>query len=326
MTLISVNSDAVKGSTFDAMLAFTRDVTTTVGFNYGISFGRGDSFWPIDATVGTLIGTTAPSSGSRAAKYGVDFRGVTFTDYPFASNNFYVDQTGIVNSGGYIANGSSAGLTLFSRSGAGTTFVLYSSVGTYLNVFSGTHSDIVSISDAGRVGAASFADFTTGVKFVDLIGGAGNYVTVYDGSGNGALFVGGASNQKTMYRNNNHLFQWYNSGTATVEDLANINSSGLQSYRALTVGTPSSIVGAITLYNATNNNTTTIKAGVASASRTYTWPLTFGGAGSALIDAAGDGTLSWVAGLSTTKTVRASGGGSDCTLIYTNGLLTGGSC
>lgn len=32
------------------------------------------------------------------------------------------------------------------------------------------------------------------------------------------------------------------------------------------------------------------------------------------------------AGLSVTKTVRASGGASDCTLIYTFGLLTGGSC
>lgn len=31
-------------------------------------------------------------------------------------------------------------------------------------------------------------------------------------------------------------------------------------------------------------------------------------------------------GLSTTKTVRAAGGSSDCTLIFTTGLLTGGSC
>ncbi len=31
-------------------------------------------------------------------------------------------------------------------------------------------------------------------------------------------------------------------------------------------------------------------------------------------------------GLSVTKTVRAAGGGSDCTLIFTNGILTGGSC
>jgi hypothetical protein len=33
-----------------------------------------------------------------------------------------------------------------------------------------------------------------------------------------------------------------------------------------------------------------------------------------------------VAGISATKTVRASGGASDCTLIFTKGLLTGGSC
>ncbi len=32
------------------------------------------------------------------------------------------------------------------------------------------------------------------------------------------------------------------------------------------------------------------------------------------------------AGLSVTKTVRASGGAADCTLIYTGGILTGGSC
>lgn len=32
------------------------------------------------------------------------------------------------------------------------------------------------------------------------------------------------------------------------------------------------------------------------------------------------------AGLSVTKTVRAAGGASDCTLIYTGGILTGGSC
>lgn len=31
-------------------------------------------------------------------------------------------------------------------------------------------------------------------------------------------------------------------------------------------------------------------------------------------------------GLSVTKTVRASGGAADCTLIFTNGLLTGGTC
>ncbi len=42
------------------------------------------------------------------------------------------------------------------------------------------------------------------------------------------------------------------------------------------------------------------------------------------------GDATWVdplsGGLSVTKTVRAAGGASDCTLIFTNGLLTGGTC
>lgn len=46
------------------------------------------------------------------------------------------------------------------------------------------------------------------------------------------------------------------------------------------------------------------------------------------LDINSGGTLSanGTAGTSATKTVRASGGASDCTLIFTNGILTGGTC
>jgi hypothetical protein len=46
------------------------------------------------------------------------------------------------------------------------------------------------------------------------------------------------------------------------------------------------------------------------------------------LDINSGGTLSanGSAGTSATKTVRASGGGSDCTLVFTNGILTGGTC
>jgi len=46
------------------------------------------------------------------------------------------------------------------------------------------------------------------------------------------------------------------------------------------------------------------------------------------LDINSGGTLSanGTAGSSTTRTVRASGGGSDCTLVFTNGILTGGTC
>lgn len=53
-------------------------------------------------------------------------------------------------------------------------------------------------------------------------------------------------------------------------------------------------------------------------------------AGSAITSSGPGGALTATAfvasGLSTTKTVRAAGGGSDCTLIFTSGTLTGGSC
>jgi hypothetical protein len=44
------------------------------------------------------------------------------------------------------------------------------------------------------------------------------------------------------------------------------------------------------------------------------------------VNATGSLTVDGSAGLSVTKTVRAAGGASDCTLIFTKGLLTGGTC
>jgi len=44
------------------------------------------------------------------------------------------------------------------------------------------------------------------------------------------------------------------------------------------------------------------------------------------LNIAGSFLVNNVTGLSVTKTVRASGGASDCSLIYTGGILTGGSC
>lgn len=53
--------------------------------------------------------------------------------------------------------------------------------------------------------------------------------------------------------------------------------------------------------------------------------ISAGGTGATTASAART-ALGLGSGLSVTKTVRASGGGSDCTLIFTNGILTGGSC
>jgi len=50
------------------------------------------------------------------------------------------------------------------------------------------------------------------------------------------------------------------------------------------------------------------------------------GSSSLSVNATGSLTIDGAAGLSVTKTVRAAGGAADCTLIFTKGLLTGGSC
>lgn len=53
---------------------------------------------------------------------------------------------------------------------------------------------------------------------------------------------------------------------------------------------------------------------------------TGGDKGAGTINAATDYYINGTVGLTVTKTVRAAGGAADCTLIFTSGLLTGGTC
>lgn len=109
LTLISVNSDAVQGTLFDAMLAFSRDNTTMTGWRYGIAFGRPDSTWPIDPA-GALIGASPPGSGPAVAANGVDFSPVSFSECAFRSKGFCVSPAGAVAASGFSAGGA-PGLT-----------------------------------------------------------------------------------------------------------------------------------------------------------------------------------------------------------------------
>ena len=94
LTLFSVNSDAVKGSHFDAMLAFGRDVTTTAQWNYGIAFGRDNGRWPIDFATGTIIGVPAGIPEGASALYGIDFSQVAFSGRALKMQGFEVDGSG----------------------------------------------------------------------------------------------------------------------------------------------------------------------------------------------------------------------------------------
>lgn len=100
LTLYSANSDAVKGTFYDAMLGFARDNTTLVGFNFGIEFGTYFGLWPIDTTTGTIIGTTTTSPGGQFALNGLDFTHVVFSGNAIMTPGFAVDQFGNVGAHG----------------------------------------------------------------------------------------------------------------------------------------------------------------------------------------------------------------------------------
>lgn len=90
LQLVTVNSDAVKGTDVDAGLLITSDSTTSVKLDYGIAFGKTGTKWPVD---GTLIGSYA-TTDPRAAQLGVDLRGVTFSEFAFTSDGFAVTPVG----------------------------------------------------------------------------------------------------------------------------------------------------------------------------------------------------------------------------------------
>lgn len=90
LQLASVNSDAVKGSTIDAMAVFAADSSALVKYDYGIAFGKTGYKWPVD---GTLIGSYN-TADSRSCIHGVNFTGITFSGSAFKSQGFEVSPTG----------------------------------------------------------------------------------------------------------------------------------------------------------------------------------------------------------------------------------------
>ena len=162
VSIIGVNSDAVQGTIHDSMLVFTRDGTTTIGYRYGISFGREDSTWPIAAT-GTLIGTSVPGSGSRTAANGVDWNGVTFSGYAFRSTGFDVDGTGIVTGLRFLTSSVSPALYLrdtdLAVTAGGSHRLISDDTGGYLwQINTAVAGDFGTVISAFKIGATgSFA-------------------------------------------------------------------------------------------------------------------------------------------------------------------------
>lgn len=184
MSLISVNSDAVQGSTFDGALVFTSDGTGPARWTYGISFGRPDSQWPFCNTAGigsgcsvgsTLIGAVTPGSGSLVAAFGIDFQNIIFDTCAFRSSGFCAAQQGSLQ-----LSGSAAGIALAPRSGSGETLQWFNPSGTGLNLFNGTR--VIATFDVTNDGS---------LAIVGPVKGAGIYATA---DGGGIASTNGISN------------------------------------------------------------------------------------------------------------------------------------
>ena len=109
LALVPWVGDTTSGSRTDALLVFGRNVSSSVGMDYGAVFGSPLGWWPIKST-GTLIGApytenaSLPPGPSRAAAWGVDFSPVAFSGGFLKGPGFQVDGSGNTTTGSALAN------------------------------------------------------------------------------------------------------------------------------------------------------------------------------------------------------------------------------
>jgi hypothetical protein len=80
-----------------------------------------------------------------------------------------------------------------------------------------------------------------------------------------------------------------------IVDKFNEFNTGTATWDAVYVGTPSSAIGVITLYNATNAFYTKVQSGVATADQTYTLPVAVPASATSVLQSTTVGVLSWTA-------------------------------
>lgn len=171
LLIAGVNSDAVKGSTWEAMLSFTKEGSSTATWDRGIDFTYPPGSWPFHSGT-TLIG----SSGAGSIGYGVDLSSLTISTSAFKSPGFNVNGSGGTNvatlasagplsatTGSFsgtlgastiFSTGAASGFVMGPRGGSGNSYQWYNPSGTGIKL-TDSSSDIVTIDSAGAISTAS---------------------------------------------------------------------------------------------------------------------------------------------------------------------------
>jgi hypothetical protein len=247
---------------------------TAGGSNYAVGDliqvlgGNNDALLRVATVSGTALSTvtisyggTGYSNGSSGATSAANAIPFTFTLLgTLTSNVTFILPNGTIaqNSGQWLFNNNTTGAfttKVFISNGADAT------TGTGVLIPQGT---------ANNQATSIESDGVTDVWYASNVFGVGTGTT---------LSLGGAA---------------IGSNTLAVTGTSLLNGA-TTILNTLTLGAVSTSTGTLVLDNSASAFTTTIQAGNAAASRTYTWPTNFGASGSILTDAAGNGTLSWIA-------------------------------
>ncbi len=105
LQVVTVNSDAVKGSTVDAAILISGDASISAQYDFGIVFGKPSSRWNVG---GTLIGTYTTTNAMDVVN-GIDFSAVTFSGFPIKLPNTTIDPNGKINTNDQISTTNAFG-------------------------------------------------------------------------------------------------------------------------------------------------------------------------------------------------------------------------
>lgn len=172
---ISVNSDAVGGTDFNAMSVFLADSSSTYKWPMMISAGRPDGAWPFNSS-SVILGSTAPASGTRDIGVVIECTGFNITTACIRGTGFSINGsgaasvaslastgavsgttgtfTGALGASTISSTGAAAGLVAGPRGGSGNSYQWYNPSGTGIKLTDGG-SDLVTIDSAGAIVTAS---------------------------------------------------------------------------------------------------------------------------------------------------------------------------